>query len=200
MADINLLTSGDIETLKSEVSAMDMTPVTQYASLQDYKDFMSADPGYEHFKLLSYISSALTGKLFFDIGTKFGNPDLALSALALSYNSNNTVISYDPDPLLEKPFPSNINFRTGDFIQDPEILNASLIFVDIDVHDSIQENSLHEFLLANNYKGMVLWDDVNAGHFADLKNWWDSIDNPSVQKYDLTAVGHFTGTGLLVYT
>jgi predicted O-methyltransferase YrrM len=47
-------------------------------------------PGKEHYKLLSYFSTLFDNSNIIDIGSHLGH-----SALALSYNKNNTIYSFD---------------------------------------------------------------------------------------------------------
>ena len=70
--------------------------------------------------------------------------------------------------------------------------SAKIILLDIDPHDGIQEKKFTDYLKKINYQGYVLCDDIflNEG----MKNWWESLD---VEKYDVTEIGHMTGTGII---
>jgi hypothetical protein len=42
------------------------------------------------------------------------------------------------------------------------------------------------------YKGYVFCDDIHLNH--NMENWWQSV---KIEKYDITDIGHFSGTGLI---
>jgi len=117
--------------------------------------------------------------------------------LAMSYSSNTKIISYDiVDFKTIRNLPKNVEYRLGDFRLDPQVLQSPFIFIDVDPHDGIQEQAFHEFFLANNYKGLVMWDDIKI---LGTKSWWDSINEKSIIKIDLSQTGHWSGTGLIIY-
>lgn len=93
--------------------------------------------------------------------------------------------------------PNNIEFRIGDFTQDSEICKSPLILIDTDPHDGIQEEEFHRFLLSSAYKGLVIWDDIHLN--PAMRAFWDSIKGSVKTKVDLTAFGHWSGTGLVIY-
>ena len=55
-----------------------------------FKNYFLEAPGKEHYRLLSYISTLYNGVTILDIGTYKG-----CSALALSFNPSNKVVSFD---------------------------------------------------------------------------------------------------------
>ena len=190
MYSLDLLVSGNVASLKEEVRKISL--ITQAEKMNDdqHRGYLTSDAGIEHYKLLAYISSAYVGQTIYDIGTSVGN-----SSLALSYSPTTTVISYDiVDIKRISSAPANVEYRIGDFRLDPEVLKAPFIFIDVDPHDGIQEQAFHEFFLANNYKGIVMWDDINV---QGLQHWWPLIEN--VTKLDITQAGHWSGTGLTIY-
>ncbi len=155
------------------------------------------DPlGQPFHNLYAYFSTLFNGIKIADIGTRTGN-----SALALSYNENNIVDSYDVNSNyynivtehIKKP---NINFNLENILMSSKILQYPLISLDVDPHDGIQERYCFAFLEANNYKGIVLLDDIGPDWPA-LDYWFRSINLP---KWDLTKYGHFSGTGLVDFT
>ena len=56
------------------------------------------------------------------------------------------------------------------------------------------EMEIYNFLSINGYKGITMWDDIHLNN--DMKMFWDSARH---KKYDLTHLGHSTGTGLMVF-
>lgn len=78
--------------------------------------------------------------------------------------------------------------RTIDYSQ------VSIIMIDVDPHDGVQEPPMIEFLEKINWSGLLIFDDTKTDTFPDLKKYWDSLN---YEKYDLTDVGHHSGTGLI---
>lgn len=153
---------------------------------RDRNLFMST---FEHYALLLAVSEMLGPMpLIYDIGTYKG-----LSALALSQKG--FVISYDINYNVQIERPNNIEFRIGDFYHDDSILKSSLIFFDIDPHDGIQESKFHNSLIHSSFNGYVIFDDIHLND--DMKKFWNSIELP---KYDLTDIGHWSGTGLVDFS
>jgi hypothetical protein len=143
----------------------------------------------EHYSLLSSISKLYENVTIYDIGTHGG-----LSALALSSNQKNNVVSYDIENFVCVDKPDNVEFKLGDFYEDENILNSPLIMFDIDPHDGVKEKKFVDWLIENNYKGTVIFDDINLND--EMKNFWNSIEQ---EKYDITEKGHWSGTGIVFF-
>lgn len=149
-----------------------------------------ADPVKEHYLLLAWVSRNLTNTKLADIGTFRG-----LSALALSANTSNRVISYDIENLLDLSNPpSNIEFKIGDFFQDPDILASPVIMFDVDPHDGEIERKTISWLAENNYQGIVFFDDIWLN--GRMQSFWREIKQ---EKHDLTSHGHWSGTGAVFF-
>ena len=153
----------------------------------------------EHYKLLNFFSTLYKDCTLIDGGSKSG-----ISALALGYNKNNKVISYD----LHKVCPKyeveyqNIHFVQKNILLEDKsvLLSAPLILLDLDPHDGIQETKFFELLRSINYKGLIILDDISTEltpkYFSGMKKFWDSIPE---KKWDITLVGHGSGTGLVSF-
>lgn len=163
-------------------------------------EWFYAEAGREHHRLLAYLSTMLEGRTIFDIGTHLGD-----SALALSYNESNRVLSFD---VVDK-VPShrrrrkNITYHQVDLF-DPtvrlmwkaQILDSALIFVDVDPHDGAQEYDFVDWLFRNEYRGIIVLDDI--WHFKSMRDrLWYRIDDR--HKLDVTHVGHWSGTGIVSF-
>lgn len=146
------------------------------------------EPGREPYKLLAWLSMSVNKSIIFDVGTLGG-----ASAKALAYNKTNRIISYDITDTRPAKV-ENAVYKIGDFRKDPLILKSPLISIDVAPHDGIQELEFHKFFLENNYKGVVVWDDIIA--FPGMRPFWNDITQT---KYDLTPIGHHSGTGLVIY-
>ncbi|MGE0042232.1 MAG: hypothetical protein AB7H88_20380 [Vicinamibacterales bacterium] len=156
----------------------------------EYREFFPGEPGREHYKLLAHLSTLYTGVTLVDIGT-----DAGCSAMALSHNPANRVISYDlvnrRRTDIELP---NVEFRVGDALADAaEWLATPLISLDVD-HDGTYEDVFYAHLTTAGYKGTLLLDDVYLNDA--MRRFWGSITH---QKADITPVGHWSGTGIVFF-
>jgi hypothetical protein len=162
----------------------------------DTKTEFFGQPGTQHYRLLSYLSTLVNDSVIIDIGTHRGS-----SALALSYNPTNKIMSYD---ILDKV--TNINIRNKPNITfnienifdhfDEKLLSSPLIFLDIDPHEGHLEYKLYQFLKNNNYQGILICDDI--WQFEEMRNnFWYLIEDQ--YKFDITEQGHFSGTGIVTF-
>ena len=160
----------------------------------------NGQPGREHYRLLKKLSDDVHGKEIFDIGTWMG-----ASALALSFNRENTVHSFDLVHSFSLPQRPNIQYHLENIVTDTpareqwkeRILASPLIFLDIDPHEGKDEYVFYEWLRDNKFKGMLVCDDIH--HFEGMRtNFWSKI--PDTYKTDLTSQGHWSGTGLVQFT
>jgi hypothetical protein len=171
---------------------------TSYSS-HDITEFFDKC-GKQHYRLLAYLSTLFNNASIIDIKTQRGH-----SALALSYNETNTVHTFDignnvaNTEILKRP---NISFhREDDIFQDAgfnkwkeTILNSKFIFVDVEPHNGHMEMELYNRLASINYEGFIVFDDI--WYFKEMRDvFWYNI-NDSL-KYDLTLVGHDSGTGVI---
>jgi|GEM_PF-535955 tetratricopeptide (TPR) repeat protein len=180
---------GEIEIICSEVFNENIDELLEKTDSADNKKYMSLPTG-EHYKFLSYISKKYEDALFFDIGTNYGG-----SALALAANTNNKIVTYDIIPMSKiKGTIENIELRIGNALEDERLLKADVILLDT-MHDGNFENLVYDFLVKNDYKGILLLDDINLN--TAMRNFWLKIKE---QKYDLSPIGHLTGTGLVDFS
>jgi hypothetical protein len=61
-------------------------------------------------------------------------------------------------------------------------------------HDGVFEQEFFDFLVKENYNGIVLFDDIHLN--SQMKNFWSNIE---LEKYDITNIGHWSGTGVVVF-
>lgn len=184
------------ETFNIEFQCYDpIVTQTQY----DTKSEFFGSPGQQHYRLLSHLSTLFHHTTIIDIGTHRGS-----SALALSYNTTNTIHSFDIVDHVENVLikqKSNIQFIIDNLFDKLDhyktlLLSSPLIFLDIDPHDGYLEYQLYKWLKTNQYDGLLLCDDI--WHFEGMRNhFWYKIEEQ--YKYDLTDVGHFSGTGLITF-
>lgn len=178
-----------LKIIKEEVLNMDISHLKN--SQCPWKEWNTV-PG-EHQKLCAYMSTKFNGKTLIDAGTSYGN-----SAIAMSYNSKNTVRTYDIafndfDSFKERgnitPIQKDINEEDNSVL-----LSSAFIMLDIDPHDGIQERKFIDKLKEIGYEGYVLCDDIHLN--SSMSQWWNEVD---VKKYDVTDIGHHHGTGLICF-
>ena len=140
------------------------------------------------------------GETIYDIGTYLG-----FSSLALSFNQNTKVVTYDicdcfhakKEGQLSAKDISNITFKIGDCTEldeITEIAKAQLVVLDVDPHDGIQEKEIYTALKDAGFKGILVCDDINLN--PPMKEFWDWVD---LKKYDISKYGHWSGTGIVVF-
>lgn len=148
--------------------------------------------GKNHYRLLSYISHLLYDEDVYDIGA-----DNGCSGLALSSNERINVYSYDIVYREEISLINRNNFKF--FIENilatsPEKLNTTRFIMLDTFHDGTFEKKFYEFLLSTKYKGLLFLDDIHLNE--EMKEFWNSITQ---EKYDLTTIGHSTGSGIVIF-
>ena len=153
------------------------------------KQYFYLKSGVEHYRLLAHISTYYENETILDIGTFKGG-----SALALSFNKNNTVISIDIENHLESNINrSNIKFKILNILNHPKLIQKSKLIILDTAHDGLFEKELYAYLIQSNWNGIIIADDINLN--KPMKKWWKSIDKK--YKYNLTKFGHWSGTGLI---
>ena len=164
--------------------------------------------GFGQYNLLAHLSTYFDNDIIVDIGTG----GQAISARALSYNKTNTVYSYDTE--FSEIAKDHINrldnviygvFNPLKTSKDRDImLSASLISLDVDPHDGKKEAEFYGFFLDNDWKGIMICDDIRMGwdnvqnNHVTMASFWNNVHKP---KYDLTTTrySHSTGTGLICF-
>lgn len=157
--------------------------------------------GNQHYRFLSYLSSLYNNSTIIDIGTHRGS-----SALALSHNKTNTIITFDvidnvTNNLIKKK--ENIKFCFDNIFEEESrkkwkdtILSCPFIFLDVDTHNGNTEIDFYNYLKEIEYMGFVICD--NIWYFKEMRdNFWYKI--PDNYKYDLTEYGHCSGTGVFTF-
>lgn len=185
-----------IKIEKEKVKNIDLSSISNY-QIVDGADFSEA--GIEAYKFYAYISTLINDGLIVEVGSRFGR-----SGLALSFNPSNKVISFD---ILEQGASnikrSNLDFRIGNFMEsDIDWNEVDIIMIDVDPHDGIKEREFLNFLKEKKWKGILILDDIlpnwpriipGADPVA-MNEWWNSLNE---EKYDVSDVGHFSGTGIV---
>jgi hypothetical protein len=168
-------------------------------TVEEYKK----SAGDENYKLFAYLANEITNGTIIDITTD------KLSSGAFANNINNKVYMFDilnciSDNEKKNLWPNNNVIYSNENITDDTIrdkfkdliLNSSIISIDYHPHNGIFEYNFYQWLKENNYKGLLIFDDIH--YFKEMRdNLWHKI--PSSEKYDVTKFGHWSGTGLVVF-
>lgn len=177
---------------RSDVAKIDLSHLAPFVADQSHLTFFLDTDFKEHYRLAAFLATCFNNSLIIDVGTNKG-----YSALALSYNRTNQIISYDitdVKALNRVDELDRIEFQIGDVLQDDRLLSAPLIMLDTD-HDGKFESEFFKFLRAHNYQGLVFLDDIHVCNA--MIRFWVSISEP---KLDLTDLGHFSGSGLVDFS
>jgi len=181
------VTKQTIQLDKDAIRNLDVSHLAEQSLTAN--DWLSA--GQSEYRLYAWLSTQFDNSIILDVGTRTGG-----SALALSYNENNQVFSYDlQEQGASKIKRDNIEFKIKDFRQDDSINwdHVSIIMLDVDPHDGVQEEEMMEFLEEKEWKGLMLFDDIGP-QWPEVEDLWNRITYPKV---DVTEVGHMSGTGLI---
>ena len=148
----------------------------------------------QHYKLLANLSRQFDSAILWDVGTAFG-----ASALALAQGGENWVRSFDIVDVVHQPIKDAnpaIRFSLCDLVVEPWIGSRGpvLIVLDVDPHDGLWERQFLQRLRDERYNGFVVMDDIHLN--PEMERCWLAIPE---RKYDLTHVGHFSGTGLVCF-
>lgn len=177
---------------KKHIDTVDLSEKAGFAASDEYRGYLLDTQFKEHYRLLAHLSRRFKEATLFDIGTHKG-----CSALALSYNPNNRIISYDIQDrkdLRNRMELKQIDFQLGNALEDPQLLSSPLILLDT-YHDGTFEARVINFLIKNNYRGLLVLDDIYLN--APMMMLWEGITLP---KEDVTDLGHWSGTGLVDFS
>jgi hypothetical protein len=157
--------------------------------------------GRQEYRMYSYFSTLFNDTTILDIGTYYGN-----SAVALSHNKNNKVISYDiidnikNDDHVIYTIP-NIEFRIKNVLEDLNedmIKHVKIVMIDINHYGNIEEIIINK-LRTIGFQGMIILDDIHhpIPHINKfMERFWASIEE---EKYDVTKYAHHSGTGIVLF-
>ena len=175
-----------------ELDNIDLFPYSQKINSLEYQQYFMSKSGQEHYRLLAHISQTNDLVDILDVGTLKG-----CSALAFSVNSKNKVRSFN----VLNQFDLNYTPLNSEFIIDnvlngnynSVILGSKYIMLDT-YHDGTFEKEFYDYLISINYKGYLLLDDIHLNF--EMERFWGSITK---EKYDISNLGHITGTGLVIF-
>ncbi|CAB9518805.1 expressed unknown protein [Seminavis robusta] len=190
-----------------------------------YEQFLMANPGQEHYTLWHYLTQTYHKdcRHVVDIGTRYAASALALGAAGAKVrtfdipNGNERFQAFrgkseqEWKQQLQEHHGVHIEFFNLDLLKipDEEFLQhmATWLIILDTAHEPDSNPFEREFLhrlvhLPKPFKGLVLLDDINLND--EMKRWWKEVSENAYQwgyrAYNLTSVGHFSGTGLLDFS
>jgi len=156
--------------------------------------------GIQEYRLYSYLTTFFNNINILDIGTLTGR-----SAVALSHNETNNVISYDIQNCINNDHiiysKKNIKFNIKNVLDDLTedfVKNVKIVMIDIDHYETTETQIINK-LKEVNFSGLIILDDITK--HGDpvinecMKRLWNSIVDT---KYDFTDYAHYSGTGIVV--
>jgi hypothetical protein len=174
---------------KPNVGRMDLARFSKNVINQTHRAYFFDTDFKEHYRLIAYLSTLFNDAVIFDIGTNLG-----YSAIALSYNPSNHVISYDIHDCREigdAASLTNIEFNVGNVLKDDRLVKADLIMLDTN-HDGGFENEAYRYFQRIGFKGLLFLDDIHLN--PPMEAFWAQITEP---KEDITDLGHWSGSGIV---
>ena len=79
---------------RAAIDPIDLSILARHTPNAEYRGYFLDSQFKEHYRLLAYLSTLFNDQILFDVGTLKG-----YSALALSYNRANKIVSYDIEDL-----------------------------------------------------------------------------------------------------
>lgn len=153
-------------------------------------------PGVSDYPFYAYFSTLIDEGTILELGTCLGG-----SAVMMSHNETNKIISYDiVDNFVNKNVPHpdrNIEFRVKNFMEDDlDYDNIDLITIDVS-HNGSDESTMIEYLEKKWKGGLLFLDDIHNG--GSMQNFWDGIDREKHEVIDISDIGHGSrlGSGLV---
>ncbi len=176
------------------------------ARIKGKKNYIDVYPG-EHYKLLAAIIKRKQPAVVVELGTHLGYSSLCMKAFL---PPGGHIYTFDISPwngfedtiLTEQDLRSGLTQYTDDLTKWEDVQKhrallerADIVFMDA-LKDGVQEYQfLDNFSKLNFKKGcLFIFDDIRLWNMLDI---WYHIDKP---KLDMTSFGHWSGTGLVVWS
>ena len=208
----------------SKINGMDKDPLERVKNYttENYMKFLLSSAGREHYPFQNYMSATYGDcRHFMDIGTRY-----VTSALALGSNQKSPVWTFDLPTSSERrasfrgkteeewqtqvrELGVDITFYNLDLMRIPDDELKTYFgtwFVMLDTEHLPYtvpfERELFQRMLDIHFKGILVLDDINLNN--QMKKWWkelqDNAEKGGYKTFDVTKVGHFSGTGLVDFS
>lgn len=156
------------------------------------------EPGVGDYPFYAYYSTLLDNTTILEIGTSLGG-----SAVMLSHNTTNKVVSYDVVDNFTTyncpPIDRNIEFRVSNFMEDDiDFDQIHLMTIDAS-HTGSDEIAMFNYLEENWKGGLLFLDDIHNNSDGDMQGFWNGIDRERHEVIDISDIGHGErlGSGLV---
>lgn len=192
----------------------------------DYEKYMTDVAGKEHYTLLHWLISTFHSKddcrHVVDIGTRFVTSALALGATGIPVKTFDIPMSAERTLAFRGKTEQQWQDQVKGENIDIQFYNLNLLevsdedfrkymatwFVILDTfHKPYSVPFEREFLsrlvsMEPKFEGVLVLDDINLG--PEMRQWWQEVQHNAEQwgytAYDLTSIGHASGTGLLDFS
>jgi hypothetical protein len=182
-----------MQIVLDDILKIDMTDVGEFLT--------SSPPTYvtaenEPYRLLRYMSDKLDMEYIMDFGVATGN-----SAIVLAFNRKNFIYAIDTNlmPSINdfKDLPIQMAIaHTMLLSTELQIATKHSALISLDIsHNGKDEIQFYKQIKKWGFAGMMICDDIHLNKEMEL--FWALVTEP---KYDLTDVGHVTGTGLIDFS
>ena len=154
--------------------------------------------------ILVHLSTYFNDSIIVELGTLYGNSAIALSYnksnKVYTYDIEHRAeasekfeseefknIEYIIGNCIENNWQGTVSSQAHAYVQDKNtsfktdreiFLSSKLIFLDVDPHDGIQEAAVLNFLVENDWKGVMICDDIGPQH-PPMHVWWNNIELPT---------------------
>lgn len=155
--------------------------------------YFTKPAGQEHYRLLHYLNDSSIHSVEF--GTFRGLSSLALYS-KLGIVTTFDVAGHDMAVRVERMHHCafiKYDGRLSSISKEINLLSSRLIFLDT-MHDGKFEKELIDHLVAINWKGILIADDIHLN--PQMEEWWNNI---AQRKEDWTDIGHWSGTGIIYF-
>jgi len=207
-----------------KIRKMDKSPLKRVKpyTIKAYEKYMLDDAGNEHYTFLNYISATYGDcRHFTDIGTRY-----VASSLAAGSNFKTPIWTFDLPTSVERKEAFRgrgekgwkkvvqaegvqIKFHNVDLmkVSDEKIkFYLGTWFVMLDTFhepDTVPfEREFFQRMIDIGFKGVLALDDIHLN--SEMKKWWKELqkgaEKGGYKTYDITEIGHSTGTGLVDFS
>lgn len=194
----------------------------KHLTIETYEKFFLEKAGKEHYAFMSYMSDTYGDcRHFTDIGTRY-----VTSSLAIGSNLQSPVWTFDRPGSTERKHAFrgkteaewksqaqsagvDITFHNLDLLAVPDeefrkYFGTWFVFLDTFHYPDTKpfERELFQRIRDVGFKGILGLDDIYLND--EMKKWWNEVregaEAGGYTTYDITEVGHFSGTGLVDFS
>ncbi|PNH01762.1 putative S-adenosylmethionine-dependent methyltransferase [Tetrabaena socialis] len=181
--------SDHITLSKRAIDQCSLEGLLQFVSWSESARFFDQPAGREHYRLLAFLASRLpAGSRIIDTGGS-----QSFNSIALTYNPSVHV------HVITKELKKTTAFRPPNLHSISNLgslADFSLMVLDLDGHDGIEERRVLDAACRAGFCGVVLVHGIRLSQ--GMHSFWEGVPTGSWSKMDVTRCGHWSGTGLLI--